>query len=129
MTQSEAKDFWPLIKAWAEGATLQTMSDGVWEDTHGGVAFTWHVENYRIKPEPKLRPWKPSEVPCGFIAREKDVSKRDAEWAAPISVTGRGVLFAGDITGLSQFSFDEMLDHLEHSTDGGKTWKPCGIEE
>ena len=42
-----------LIKAWADGAKIQYLENGIWADCHvNGPAWDSTTE-YRIKPEPK----------------------------------------------------------------------------
>lgn len=53
MKQSEAKDFLPLIKAWAEGKELQIKWGNGWE-TEDNLGFQNPVSEYRIKPEPRV---------------------------------------------------------------------------
>jgi hypothetical protein len=55
MKQSEAAEFWPLIKAWSEGKTLQMRVPGCdyWDDVRDGLDFCLAVNCYRIKPEPR----------------------------------------------------------------------------
>ena len=51
MKQSEAAQFWPLIKAWSEGKTLQIKShNGIWTDMDE-AKFDGVASDYRIKPE------------------------------------------------------------------------------
>ncbi len=50
MTQQEAKLLLPLIKALAEGKTLQVKGRNTWEDTQSPL-FLSDFE-YRVKPEP-----------------------------------------------------------------------------
>ena len=57
MTREQAKEFLPLIEAFAEGKTIQ-FNGGVygWKDSSEP---TWDTSiEYRIKPEPKFRPYK-----------------------------------------------------------------------
>jgi len=53
MKQSEAKDFLPLIKAWAEGKDLQIKWGNGWE-TAKNLSFEEPISHYRIKPEPRV---------------------------------------------------------------------------
>lgn len=55
MNKDNARDFLPLVKALAEGKTIQYRHDGGWEDVDlfGGVDFDNPPECYRIKPEPR----------------------------------------------------------------------------
>ena len=60
MTREEAKELLPFIQAFAEGKTIQYKNDrGVWVETDCPV-WAKHTE-YRIKPEPKCRPFKSHE--------------------------------------------------------------------
>ena len=60
MTREEAKDLLPIIQAWAEGKNIQFLSDGEWHDINQ-ADFTCYPDKYRIKPEPKYRPFKSQE--------------------------------------------------------------------
>lgn len=79
MKQSEAKDFLPLIQAWAEGKTLQVkcrISDK-WMDVESNVTFAFDPSSYRIKPEP--RTFYAVEYKDGSVAYVHDTKeKRDA---------------------------------------------------
>ena len=60
MTREEAKELLPIIQAWAEGKNIQFLSDGEWHDINQ-ADFTCYPDKYRIKPEPKYRPFKNQE--------------------------------------------------------------------
>ena len=60
MTRDEAKELLPIIQAWAEGKNIQFLSDGEWHDINQ-ADFTCYPDKYRIKPEPKYRPFKTKE--------------------------------------------------------------------
>ena len=57
MTREEAKELLPIIKAFAEGKAIQYKTKYVdWIETD---CPTWVKQSqYRIKPEPKYRPFK-----------------------------------------------------------------------
>lgn len=57
MTREEAKEMLPIIQAWAEGKNIQFLSDGEWHDINQ-ADFTCYPDKYRIKPEPKYRPFR-----------------------------------------------------------------------
>ena len=60
MTREEAKELMPIIQAFAEGKTVQYFSvGGRWIDCNDPL-FSGDVK-YRIKPEPKYRPFKTTE--------------------------------------------------------------------
>lgn len=56
MTREEAKELLPIIQAFAEGKTIE-WKDLVVESPH----FDCKPSCYRIKPEPKYRPFKTKE--------------------------------------------------------------------
>lgn len=62
MTKEEIKKFMPLMQAMLEGKTLQYNYNriGDWIDVEE-ICTGNKVSNYRIKPEPKYRPFKNAE--------------------------------------------------------------------
>ena len=83
-----------------------------WGETLSPV-WNWNNFTYRIKPTTKLRPWSADEVPLGAWMRTL------------INPANRWVI---TYTANELVRSDWFNDH-EHSTDCGKTWKPCGVEE
>ena len=83
MTREEAKELLSVIKAYAEGKTLQIKNKiGRWADLYG-PNWDSSPDKYRIKPEPKYRPFKtPKECwdemqkhqPLGWI-KPKDAER------------------------------------------------------
>ena len=78
MTREEAKELLPIIQAFAEGKTIEFINDdGEWEEVDyptWGKSFV-----YRIKPEPKYRPFNTQDEcwqemqnhhPFGWIKRD-----------------------------------------------------------
>ena len=58
MNSQEAKELLPIIQAKAEGKTIQVKAiDGMWYDDEDMLKFDSSPQNYRIKPEPKYRPF------------------------------------------------------------------------
>lgn len=61
MTREEAKDFLPIITAFAEGKTIEVMNtSGHWDEINI-PNFDVDPKKYRIKPKPKYRPFKDAE--------------------------------------------------------------------
>ena len=66
MTREEAKEFYPILQAFAEGKVIETRTDPSTlkrKDTPNGWAEMkeiefWNNIEYRVKPEPKYRPFK-----------------------------------------------------------------------
>ena len=64
MTREEAKELLPIIQAFAEGKDIQirNITDDGWDDINDDrMSFCAKAEAYRIKPEPKCRPFKTQE--------------------------------------------------------------------
>ena len=60
MKREEAKNMLPIIQAFAEGKTIQILNEGEWVDLYD-TYFKSSIDKYRIKPEPKYRPFKNQE--------------------------------------------------------------------
>lgn len=108
---------------WAKEGRLQAnFSGNGWKDAEGGlVRINEPFCIYRRRPEPKLRPWKPEEVPVGAIVRRHGS-------VAKMLIVGHGmgkVYYSQE----GECCIDTLFVEFQHSTDGGKTWKPCGVEE
>lgn len=62
MTREQAKELLPIIQAFADGKTIQFKSiDDKWDDfgnKEDKLSFDSPIHKYRIKPEPKYRPFK-----------------------------------------------------------------------
>lgn len=82
MRRNEAKELLPIIQAFAEGKTIQVKAiDGMWHDDEDVLKFDSSPQNYRIKLEPKCRPFKNAEEcwnemqkhqPFGWIKSKND---------------------------------------------------------
>lgn len=61
MTREEAKELLPIIKAFADGKKVEFFNDvREWEDSEY-LEFSRERKRYRIKKEPKYRPFKNKE--------------------------------------------------------------------
>src|SRR5271157_4351377 len=76
MTREQAKEFLDCIDAARAGRKLQYKTGNKWfswrDDANElqEVLINTHTDYpYRIKPTPKLRPWKPEEVPVGALMK------------------------------------------------------------
>ena len=59
ITREEAKEYLPIMQAFAEGKTIQYLDDcGFWNDIKTCVSFDYNISCYRIKPEIKYRPFE-----------------------------------------------------------------------
>jgi hypothetical protein len=112
MNIEQTKEAIKVMQAFVDGKEVQSMYDGKWASVTV-PRWSWDDTQYRIKPTPTIRPWTADEVPLGAWMRIKS----DREYRFLISNTES---FSGR---------EHWLEDFEHSTDGGKTWKPCGVEE
>ena len=62
MTREEAKQAAEVMMAYAEGREVEyyDVIDECW-DSSGDLGFNWFDTKYRVKPEPKYRPFKSKE--------------------------------------------------------------------
>ena len=59
MTREEAKKVWPIVKAWAEGETIEYDCGGAWKEVGGHL---WvGLYKYRIKPKSDYSPSETQE--------------------------------------------------------------------
>lgn len=62
MTREEAKEMLPIIQAFAEGKAIEIRhGDAPWVETNRIKESIFDDYQYRIKPEPKYRPFKDVE--------------------------------------------------------------------
>lgn len=123
MTRDNAAQYLPIINAWIAGKQMQSR-DGVnadkWYDfvPNSDVSFRKPPECYRVKPELKLRAWKPEEIELGTEVRPKD---RPKDRIMLMGVDGNYVY------GHNLDSKTTFLRLFENYTlaDG----KPCGVTE
>ncbi len=79
--------------------------------------------------EPKLRPWTRDEFPHWCAIRRKQGDQNDP-WKDSIqfatTLVPEGCYIARSS---APYTWQYLLESYEHSTDGGKTWHPCGVME
>ena len=117
MNIEETKEAAAVMLAWADGKEIEYKEmalTGGWTTTKN-PQWRWKDFSYRIKPTATLRPWTADEVPLGAWMRTKDQSYGN-----------RRSLMCGTYDEGTRSSW---LSTCEHSTDGGKTWLPCGVVE
>ena len=57
MTREEAKELLPIMQAFADGKNIQLLDECEWHDVYE-TDFYGNTDKYRIKPEPKYRPFR-----------------------------------------------------------------------
>ena len=82
MNRQKAKQLLPIIKAFSEGAEVETKTSTGWVSTND-MSFVGSPQGYRIKPTPKYRPFANAEEcmqemlkhqPVGWL-KDKDSDK------------------------------------------------------
>jgi len=111
-----------VMQAYVDGKEVEVLYPFTQAQIATTPVWNWDANKYRIKPTAKLRPWTADEVPLGCILKTKSTN---SVWL----LIGRNnvgeILIAGD----KYQSPEWLLREYEHSTDGGKTWLPCGVVE
>ena len=112
MTREQTIEAIRIMQAYVDGKEVEVRYAGKWQTTNI-PSWAWTDTFYRIKPTAKLRPWTADEVPLGAWIR----CKRALHDRSILAWTS------------NQADRDMWMDEREHSTDGGKTWLPCGVVE
>lgn len=130
MTREEAKkELLPIIQAFAEGKTIQYKFNEGWLDLDRLVVLR-DTSKYRIKPEPKYRPFKNQEECWNEMHKHPDFGwikgKVTGEYKQVIRVFGYGteLIFNISYNSPADYSPEMMFDSYTF-TDG----TPFGIKE
>lgn len=131
MTREEAKQLLPIIQAYAEGKTVQLRErsncPNCYVDLGNSVHFdTYPVEYYRIKPEPKYRPFNNADECWQEMQKHQPsgwVKYRSGGLLMNIISIGAGITVHNNTSNCG-YSFKSALSLLTFA-DG----TPFGIEE
>ena len=126
MTREEAKEILPIIQAFAEGKTIEYRGlGGEWKAAH---TPTWSSHLfYRIKPEPKYRPFKTREECWDEMMKHQpfgSLKSKDNEYFCLIGSVNKDVTITLAIEPNTDYSCTYLFEHYIFS-DG----TPFGIEE
>lgn len=109
MNRKEAAELLPIIKAFSEGKYIEIKTGLGWISIEN-MSFEGNPEYYRIKPEPKCRPFKDAEEcwqemlkhqPFGWV---KD--KKDGRYSLITSIySDVKEVYIDGISGLSLYTF------------------------
>lgn len=122
MTSEEAKELLPVFKAFAEGKTIQIFSGKEWI-TLREFKFDKSPKRYRIKPEPKYRPFKNQEECWNEMMKHQPfgwIKALDGELFCIDKVFRKGITYKH-----SSCWFEEYLEGDYTFADG----EPFGIKE
>ena len=113
MTREQTIEAIRVMQAYVDGKEVQCLTPNKEWITTDQPAWNFPSYIYRIKPTATLRPWTADEVPLGAWIRFKK-APYDRHLLGWVSC---------------QADREMWLEEREHSTDGGVTWKPCGVVE
>ena len=126
MDRNQAKELLPVIKAFSEGKDIETKTGSSWISIEN-MSFAGNPDSYRIKLEPKFRPFKDAEEcwnemqkhqPFGWIKpKDDDVVTK---FMLIDALRNEGIAVRTNI----RFNYHELL---EHYTFADRT--PLGIIE
>ena len=124
MTREEARELLPLIQAYAEGKTIQFKKRDGWRDMIA-PNFSNPANYYRIKPEPKYRPFKTQEECWNEMLKHQSLGwvRYDDSIIAIQNIAPEGITVNNGIK-TSNFYFEECLMNMKFA-DG----TPFGIKE
>lgn len=130
MTREEAKEQLPIIQALAEGKTIEVLHpNGGWTESDK-VYFNLPSNHYRIKEEPKYRPFKSQEECWNEMHKHPDFGwikgNVTGEYKQVIRVFGCKTELIFNISYNSPADYSpEMMFSCYTFTDG----EPFGIKE
>lgn len=107
-----------------EEETLLLTSEGKYKLSNGEPHALDLVESCEPWQEPKITPWNFGDVPVGAVLRTKGTGD-PFRWLI-VAVCSDGITTCGG-TEVRTRSAIFLFETCEHSTDGGKTWLPCGV--
>ena len=132
MTREEMKELLPIMQAWAEGKIIQFRKKGTveWVDLYEDDFRVSSAYHYRIKPEPKYRPFKTQEECWQEMHKHPDFGwikgKVTGEYKQVIRVFGCKTELIFNISYNSPADYSpEMMFSSYTFTDG----TPFGIKE
>lgn len=128
MTREEAKEMLPIIQAFAEGKAIEIRhGDAPWVETNRIKESIFDDYQYRIKPEPKYRPFKDADEcwqemlkhqPFGWVKRKGNkpsyellacISENNENNEAPVCFASYGSVDRGVVI-RSSSRFDKMFN-------------------
>lgn len=117
MTPEQTALLLPIITAYSQGKTVQYRSRSTLDGWTDGWDYWFNpaLYEYRIKPTPKLRPFRRGEIKCGDVVK----AKKSGNY---FFVSGESDL--GILIGFGWVTYEALLDDYTMA-DGS----PCGKEE
>lgn len=121
MDRNQAKEFYPIMQAFAEGRTIECRTKpSALEGTDVPNNWTemkeieyWNNVEYRVKPEPKYRPFKDAEECWQEMQKHQPfgwIKGKEGEHHSLITsiIADEEEVY---INGISGFVLDEIMEH------------------
>lgn len=128
MNREQAKELLPIIQAFAEGKTIQIREDIDWCYLGNEADFNLSPQRYRIKPEPKYRPFTNADECWQEMQKHQPVGwLKDKEEGYKVTITrvnddeNTGLMA---INGQNEWTLDGIIECYTFA-DG----TPFGIKE
>ena len=136
MTREQAKELLPIIQAYAEGEIIQYKNFlDEWEDIkeNEGLSFICLPSDYRIKPDPKYRPFKSQEECWEEMLKHQPFGwvKDEYKYVHIVCVHKNEIEFSPDEDD-NGILFTSTMDFTSVCEKGGYTFAdgtPFGIKE
>ena len=114
MTREEVKEMLPILQAYAEGRTIQFLDGGKWLDLCE-TDFYESPDRYRIKPEPRYRPFKTQEECWNEMLKHQPLGWLKSKYKGYFHLIGL-VQFASELEDVMiTFATSENLARSSHS--------------
>ena len=104
MNREQTKELLSVMQAYADGKVIQyrAIDGGYWYDVTEGKDVDWDRYEFRIKPEPKYRPFKDAEECWNEMLKHQP--------------------FGWVIGSLGEYATIDFLDEFGTSRNGSATW-------
>lgn len=124
MTRERVRELLPIMQAYAEGKTIQFLDGGNWYDVYE-TDFHESIYRYRIKPEPKYRPFKNQEECWEEMHKHLDFGWiRYGDFICTIQTIAPDGIAISDGLETNNFDFKECFMNTKFIDD-----TPFGIKE
>ena len=122
MNRNQAKEFYPILQAYAEGRVIECRTkpsalSKSWQDMNEWTEMKeleyWNNTEYRIKPESKYRPFKDAEECWAEMLKHQPfgwIKGKEGEHHSLITsiIADEEEVY---INGISGFVLDEIMEH------------------
>lgn len=110
MTRKEAKILMPVIQAFADGKDVETKTGSGWISIEN-MSFAGNPDSYRIKPEPKYRPFKDAEECWQEMLKHQPFGwvKFQGDWFLVVHIDDKSIGYGSACGVIMHSKFDDIL--------------------